>query len=156
MESPKAACARIEDLLERLQGKLSPVKRSLPLLAWACLELGEEDRADALIRDALSDEAMEVERLVLVDALRVQAMIWTRQQRWDEAVGALEEALTLTRAMPYPYAEAKALYSYGQLHVARDESEQAREKYEAALAICARMGEGMYRPHIERALQQLS
>ena len=64
--------------------------------------------------------------------------------------------LRLVRAMPYPYAEAKALYVYGQLHAVKGETEQAREKYEAAIAICERLGEGLYRPHIERALAELA
>jgi hypothetical protein len=57
--------------------------------------------------------------------------------------------------MPYPYAEAKALYVYGQLLVAKGEPGPAREQYWAALAICDQLGEGLYRPHIERALAVL-
>jgi uncharacterized protein HemY len=92
----------------------------------------------------------------LVQALRVSAQIAIRQQHWQEAASALEGIITRCQAMPYPYAEAKALYVYGQLHVARGEPAQARARFEAALAICARLGERLYAEHIERALAALA
>jgi tetratricopeptide (TPR) repeat protein len=91
-----------------------------------------------------------------VDGLRVLAMVRMRQERWEEACALLQESIELCRAMPYPYAEAKALYVYGQLHAARGEPESAAEKYQAALAICDRLGEGLYRPHIECDLRRLA
>jgi tetratricopeptide (TPR) repeat protein/transcriptional regulator with XRE-family HTH domain len=153
--SPEAACARLEHLLGCLQRKSGPVTCVLPLLAWAYLERGDDGHAAALLQEALSDAANGPQWLVLVDALRVRAMLATRRRGWAEAEAALEEALIAARAMPYPYAELKALYVYGQLHAARGESERTRQNYQAALAICERLGEGLYRPHVERALAEL-
>jgi tetratricopeptide (TPR) repeat protein/transcriptional regulator with XRE-family HTH domain len=135
----------------------------LPQLAWACLESGVQAQDEALIRraDALSAEscvrarALQL-RLFLVDALRVRAMVCIREEEWGDATQTLDEAIKLCRAMSYPYAEAKALYVYGQLHAARGEPEQARTQYVQARSICARLGEGLYRPHIERALADLT
>jgi hypothetical protein len=93
--------------------------------------------------------------LTLVDVLRIQGLLAHRRGDRHKAGVALEESLALSRAMPYPYAEAKALYVYGQLHATKGEPEMAREKYAAALAICAVLGEGLYRPHIELALTAL-
>jgi hypothetical protein len=78
-----------------------------------------------------------------------------RQQRFGEAEAALEEALILCRAMPYLWAEAKALYVSGLLHQAKGEQQVARERLEAALAICARLGERLYAARIEEALAAL-
>jgi hypothetical protein len=78
------------------------------------------------------------------------------QARWEEACALLEEAITRCRAMPYPYAEAKALNVYGQLHTDKGEPEQAREKYQVALWVCERLGEGLYRASIERDLRRLA
>jgi hypothetical protein len=75
--------------------------------------------------------------------------------RRQEAEAALEETLALCRTLPCPYAEAKALAVYGQLHAARGEPERARERYMAARAICEQLGERLYRPQIERALAEL-
>src|SRR5262249_25753448 len=91
-------------------------------------------------------------QLILVDALGVGALVAVRQGRWQEAEAALEEALALCQAMLYLYAEAKVLYVYGQLDAARGEPEQAQKRFIAALTICDQLGEGLYRPHIERTL----
>jgi tetratricopeptide (TPR) repeat protein/transcriptional regulator with XRE-family HTH domain len=127
----------------------------LTQLARVNLELGEVARAEEQVAESRSHIERTGWRLYLVDALRTEALIRTAQQRWLEAEAALEETLAMCRAMPYPYAEAKALYVYGQLHAAKGEPQQAREQYQAALEICDRIGEGLYRPHIERALTRL-
>jgi predicted ATPase/DNA-binding XRE family transcriptional regulator len=122
-----------------------------PMMAWAELQLGGLEEAAA----ALALGIANVPGLWHVDALRVQALLAIEETRWTEAEEALDQTLTLCRAMPYPYSEAKALYVYGQLHTARGEPERAREKFQAALAICDRLGERLYRLHIERALAGL-
>jgi hypothetical protein len=45
---------------------------------------------------------------------------------------------------------------YGQLHAARGERQRAREMYQAALVICDRLGEDLYRSHIARELAALT
>jgi len=97
----------------------------------------------------------EPNRPALVDALRVRALTLMQKGRWQEAEGALEQALAITRAMPYPYAEAKALYVYGLLHTQKGEPEQAHKGLEASLAILKRLGERMYAEHVEQALAAL-
>jgi tetratricopeptide (TPR) repeat protein len=150
-----AARRRLEPLLDQSEDEERQVTALLPLLAWSSLELGEAVRAETLAA-ASRRRATEGEyRLALVDALRVAALVATRQGQWHAAEAALEEALGLCRAMSYPYAEAKALYVYGQLHLAQDEPAQARERFEQALAICGRLGERFYAEHIERALTHL-
>src|SRR5262249_24921538 len=119
------------------------------------LEQGDLLRADDILRDALARARTEDHLLALVEALRLHALLETRQQSWQEAESTLEEALALARAKSYPYAEAKALYVYGQLDASRGEPEQARQHFEQALAICARLGERLYAEHIERALLEL-
>jgi hypothetical protein len=86
----------------------------------------------------------------------MRAMVAARQELYREATDALEEALALSYTMPYPYAEAKALWVYGQVEVARGDAAAAQNRFAAALAICDRLGEGLYRPHIEHALNMVS
>jgi tetratricopeptide (TPR) repeat protein len=128
---------------------------ALPALAWAEAELGHHAEAAERLEPAITWATARRWHLWLVDALRVMGLLAARQRRWEDARALLEEAIALCRAMPYPYAEAKALYVYGQLHAAKGEPEQAHEQYQAAISICARLGEGLYRPHIERALAYL-
>jgi tetratricopeptide (TPR) repeat protein len=95
-------------------------------------------------------------RLLLPDVLRVCALIAMARERWTEAEEALEEAIMLSNEMPSPWGELKALYVYGQLHEAIGEPVKACEAYEWACTICDHLGEGLYRPHIERALAILT
>jgi tetratricopeptide (TPR) repeat protein len=143
-----SAYTRLEPLLEPHDWQGWSVDMLLPLMAWAQLALDRDTEAAATL------EACKARcgKLWLVDALRVEAMLAIKQRRWQDAIASLDESLAMCRAMPYPYAEAKALYVYGQLHAVKGEPRLAREKYEAALAICAQLDEGLYRPHIERAL----
>jgi tetratricopeptide (TPR) repeat protein len=122
---------------------------------WAHLEAGEVERALELIEPVVADARAQGTRVRLADALRILALVQLRRGQHAAAAEALDEACSYTRSIPYPWAEAKALYVYGQLHTAKHEPQQAREKYEQALAICDRLGEGMYRLHIERDLAAL-
>jgi tetratricopeptide (TPR) repeat protein len=123
-----------------------------PLLAWAEMTLGRHEAAEALLSSLL----LSAPPFFRVDALRIQGLLAIAQQRWEVGVAALNEALILARAMPYPYAELKALWVYGRLEAARNEPAAARKRFAAALAICDRLGEGWYRRYIEHDLQPLS
>jgi len=146
-----SAYARLEPPLAPHDERGWRVEMLQPLLAWAELALDRDEQVAARLAACRS----HCGRLWLVDALRVEAMLRMKQARWQEAFDALEESLALCRAMPYPYAEAKALYVYGQFHAAKGEPDLARARYQQAIAICERLGEGLYRPHIERALADL-
>ncbi len=145
----------LQPLLDRPGLEEQQVLFVLPQFAWALLALGDEAEAEARAIQSCERARVRHHHLWLVDGLRVFAMVRIRQHRWEEAGTLLDEAIELCHGMPYPYAEAKALYVYGQLHVAKGEPEQAREQYQAALAICDRLCEGLYRPYIERALAAL-
>jgi transcriptional regulator with XRE-family HTH domain/tetratricopeptide (TPR) repeat protein len=126
------------------------------LLAWAEVELMHEEEARAALIQARHVAESRKRRATYVDLWRVEALLALRQGRWADARRALEEALALSRTMPYPWAGAKALYVYGQLHAANGEPERARERYDQALAICHWLGERLYGERIERALVGLA
>jgi tetratricopeptide (TPR) repeat protein len=121
-------------------------------VACACLELGEVERATALLAECVAQAREWKYSVLLADALRIQALLALRQGNRHDAAAALDEALMLARAMPYPYGEANILFVYGNLHAANGEVEQAREQYEAALAILGRLGERLYAEQVEHAL----
>jgi tetratricopeptide (TPR) repeat protein len=146
------ACARLERLVERLQVTPGLVARALPALAWAYLDLGDLNQADSLIQDAISYAANGTQRLVLVEALRIKGMTAIRQRQWSEAETALDEALTLSQAMQYPYAEAKIRYTVGVLHLEYQELKPAFMNLRVARDICRRLGERLYRRRIAQRL----
>jgi tetratricopeptide (TPR) repeat protein len=121
------------------------------LLAWAEGSLGQWDHANDRLATALAT-AKPLDR---VDGLRVRGLLATMQGNWEVATAALDEALQSARAMPYLYAELKALWAYGRLEAARGKPVAARAHFEQALAICDRLGEGLYRKRLERDLAAL-
>ena len=151
-----AALARLEPWLDRTGPYEQGTTDLIPMMAWACLELGDEERASALLTECLAQARERHYRVLLADALRIQALLALSQGRWQDAEAALDEALALTRSMPYPYAEAKTLYVYGDLHAAQGNVERGRDHYEAALAILGRLGERLYAERVEQALAKVS
>jgi tetratricopeptide (TPR) repeat protein/transcriptional regulator with XRE-family HTH domain len=152
---PDLARARLASLLDGPGQQEPDVTRILPLVALAHLNMGNETQAQSLVIQCVTRATDQHIRIALVDALRIQALVAMRQRRWQEATDALEEALSLCRTMPYPYAEAKALYVYGQLSHTRSAPGQARKQFEQALAILNRLGEGLYATLVKEALAHL-
>jgi tetratricopeptide (TPR) repeat protein len=122
------------------------------LLAWAETALGRHEAAEALLNALL----LSAPPFFRADALRIHGLLAIAQQRWDAGVAALEESLELTRAMPYPNAELKAQWAYGRLETACGNTAAAETHFRAALAICDRLGEGLYRRYIDHDLHPLS
>jgi tetratricopeptide (TPR) repeat protein len=152
---PDVARGRLEPLLDQPDHQETDVTLFLPRLAWARLDLGAMPEAEALVEQSIARAAASRNRVALLDALRVRALVATRQARWDEAESSLEEALALAQAMPCPYSDAKVFYVYGLLHLAKGGPRQARERWEKGRAICGRLGERLFAEHIERALATL-
>jgi tetratricopeptide (TPR) repeat protein len=153
---PEAAHARLVPLLDRPGLEESQVSRLLPELAWAHLEIGEIGEAEAVAAQAIRRMRADDDRLDLVDALRVQAMVAIRQGHWEEARSALEEGVDFARAMPYPYAEGRLLHVYGELHLRKGEPDQARGRLEEALAIFQRLGARKDAERVAQAMADLS
>src|SRR6266487_2449980 len=151
---PEAARGRLAPLLDAPGLMVSYSREALALLPWAYLELGEADQAQALLAQVLSTARQAKMNPTLVQALRVQALVLSKQERWEEAEPALQEALTLCRGMAAPYAEAKTLYVAGLVSRNRREFEPARQRFEAALTILERLGERLYTRYIEQLLGQ--
>jgi transcriptional regulator with XRE-family HTH domain len=121
------------------------------LLAWAEGALGQMEQAG----DRLASALAAAKPLYRVDALRIQGLLATMRGAWEVAAAALDEALGRSGAMPYPYAEVKALWAYGRLEAARGDSAAAHAYFAQALVICERLGEGLYRQRIQDDLREL-
>ncbi len=154
--APDAARSRLEPLLDRPGQQEGDVTVLLAQLAWAYVDLGEERQAEDFLAQSEARAAPEAMRATLVDMLRVRALLALRRRRWRAAEAALIEAVALAQAIAYPYAEAKALFTYGLLHLQRGQPKRARTRLVSALAIFNRLGERLYADHAERALAALS
>src|SRR5207302_7033184 len=100
-----AACARLAPLLDVARPQLWGGLNVQVNLAWAHLEMGEVAVSDEVVGQAVARMRATGHRQALVGALWVQAMVATRQGRWEDAEHTLEESLSLARSMPYPYAD---------------------------------------------------
>jgi transcriptional regulator with XRE-family HTH domain/tetratricopeptide (TPR) repeat protein len=132
-----------------------PGTRLLAFAAWAELERGNHTQSRQTLAYARPLADSQGNRMALVEVARVEAILALRESRWDDARRALDASLSISLRAPYPYAEAKARYLYGQLYAATNRRDDARQQYLSALAICERLGECHYHPHIERALSLL-
>jgi hypothetical protein len=95
--------------------------------------------ADFAGRAVKAAQAMQ-NRIEEVDALRIHGTVLAAQRNGSQAAGLFEEALTLSRIMSYPYAEAQTLREWGRLSLQDGESERARQQLGAAADIFRRLG----------------
>jgi hypothetical protein len=152
---PEVARSRLAPVLDPDAPYEEDVTPMLPLMAWALLDLGEVDEASDVAARAVTQAREMGGQVVLVDALRVAAMVMARQGRWEEAEGALAEGLLLARRLGYPHGEARLLQVDGEVHAQRGQRELAHERLAAALAIFRRLGACRDGAHVEQALAAL-
>jgi tetratricopeptide (TPR) repeat protein len=154
------AHARLAPLLDqedpkRVSGQAIDAVALLPFLAWASVQLGDEEKAEALLAQCLNRAEAAALRPTVVAALRVESLLAMQQRHTLAAEAALERALNLARAMSSPYDEAKTLYTHAMLHVQRGDLQQARARLQDALVVCTRLGERLYAERAEQMLGQL-
>lgn len=153
---PEMARARLVPLRDRTgMQEMQVTTYLLPVLAWAHLELGETDQAEQAIAEALLRARQGRFRLTLVGAFRVQALIALHQGDTQAAADALDEGLSLARAIPYPHREGWLLEVYGRLHQMRGEPAAARARLEEAAAIFRRLGAQKDLERVQQALATL-
>jgi hypothetical protein len=114
---PGVARGRLASVPDRDGLKEFDVTALLPTLAWAQREEGDAAQAAQTVEQALVRMRAEDLQLMLVDDLRVQALILSRQGQLADAERAVQEGLRLACAMPSPYMEARLLHEDGVLQV---------------------------------------
>jgi tetratricopeptide (TPR) repeat protein len=171
-EHPVQALARFQPLLDRDPERLLVYLQWHVAWAWAHLELGETSEAAAVV--ARFGPAVETDRSSFVRAgwQWMKGMVLARQEYWEEAQRAFDEAVALARTMSYPYLEARAQHEWGRMLIdqvrahsgagkesliaPRDRErllEEGRQRLKDACAIFERLGA---RPYLERVEQALS
>ncbi len=151
----RRATGSLTPLLDREGLQELDVTTLLPLLVRAYLGLGEVDRAAEMATESVSRARAQGHRIALADALWARGMVATRQGQWDEAAQALQEGLDLAHDISYPYAEARTLETYGAMRLAQGETDMARTRLEAALAIFDRLGACKDTKRVEQAIAGL-
>jgi len=137
---PEAALARLAPLPEHGQHETAMDTEVLWRLAWAYGELGEIARAREVLEPTLARLRAEHLRIALVQALGVAARLAMREGNWPEATRALDEGVSLARAIPYPHGEARLLHLMWLVEGAHGDLGLARAYLKTAHAIFERLG----------------
>jgi predicted ATPase len=150
---PTEAIARLERRVSEMRWQYEVVL--LSILAEAHADMGDAARAEKVVDLALTRARLMRNRVDGLEASRVRVKILALQGRREEATVALDEALSLARSIPYPYAEAKLSSEHGMLYLHDRETARARERLRAALEIFRRLGAKKDAEQTSRALQEL-
>ena len=153
---PGAALARLEPLVQGSDVGELGVVRQLPYLAWAYLDLGDEERAEDAVLEGIERARAQGHNLALTELLRVRGMVLAERRSWDEAERAFEEAVSIARSIRYPYAEARALYERGLMFVSRTDPERGRDQLEKAAEIFRGLGSRPYSDLAQKAMPDRS
>jgi tetratricopeptide (TPR) repeat protein len=153
---PAAARDRLLAVGDRPGLEEHDVTALLPSLAWASLQLGDTAEATRTAVAAVARARATGYRLILVDALQVQAMVFTQTRALSAARAALAEGLALARTLPYPHGEARLLEVDGWLHARAEEAEIARTRLAEAAAIYRRLGARTDQERAESAVTTLA
>ncbi|MGH2449560.1 MAG: hypothetical protein ACRDFS_13290, partial [Chloroflexota bacterium] len=150
-----AALERTRAILDRddLDQDQSTVTMAMAYAAWAHLECGNLEEAERLAQTAVSRLVEEHAIVELPMARRVAAMIAAARGDFEQADLAFGKIVTDARNIPYPFAEACALYEHGMMFLAQGNGEDARSRLEDALHIFQRLGA---RPYIDRTVAALA
>jgi tetratricopeptide (TPR) repeat protein/transcriptional regulator with XRE-family HTH domain len=151
---PGAALARLEPLVDRSYPEELGTVRLLPYLSWAYLELEDADHAEEVVLEGIERARAQGHKLALVELLKVGGMVLASQRRWDEAERAFEEAVSVARSVRYPYAEARALYEWGLMHVGKSDPKQGRHQLEKAAEIFRELDSRPYSELAQKALAE--
>lgn len=145
---------RVAEVLERDGGSVGQLayhyarstesERALLYLERAgdeALSLHANAEAERWSRESITRATEAAYRVPLVDALRIRGMVLTEQKRLKEAGQVLERSLAMSRALPRPHAEVKALFAFGHLLCREGKDQEATARFQAALSLCAPQGE---------------
>jgi tetratricopeptide (TPR) repeat protein len=121
-----------------------------PGIVRVYLEVGEEDRAEEMLRSLLKQYREAGLRYMLADALGVEALLRTRQGRREEAEADFAEALELAHSMGWVFQEGRVRLDRGIMRAQCGDTEPARTDLQEARTIFTRLGA---RPYLERTEQ---
>jgi tetratricopeptide (TPR) repeat protein len=153
---------RAADALARLQPLISDAKRAdaqvtahLATLAEAYLEVGDSERARAVLDEGLALARAMHNRGDILALRRVEGMLLAHDGRWEEAAGAFRDALSLARSSSNPYDEARVLYEWGRMDRKIGAVQQAQERWREAFTLFQRLGAKPYSERTEHLLAEV-
>jgi tetratricopeptide (TPR) repeat protein len=119
------------------------------------LAQGDLDRARSRAQQCLELATQTNARKNLVKGWRLSGSIACAARRWDEAHGALHEALAVAKAIRNPTQLWRTNAALGQYHAQRRQKDAARSAYKAARGVIDSLLVGLSTPQLRGALERL-
>jgi class 3 adenylate cyclase/tetratricopeptide (TPR) repeat protein len=121
-------------------------------LAELHLARGDHGPARRFADECLERATRTNSRRYLVRGCRLTGEIATARRQWDDATGALREALAIAQDIGNPTQLWKTHFALGGLHDARGKKEAARGAYRAARDVIEHVKSGLRNPGLRAAL----
>lgn len=128
----------------------------LTVLAHARMGLGDLEAAQTAIDEAMARCRADGEKLSLMLAVRVAAMLAVRRRRWDDAQRYILEGLELAALISFSVARGWFLEQWGLMLRAQGDREGAHQKIREAVALFRQSGARRFQEKAESELQTVS
>jgi predicted ATPase/class 3 adenylate cyclase len=152
--NPERALARLEPLLKE-SGEESDVTWLLPVVAWACNELGDRSRAEKVVGQALRRTGKGGYAIARVDALWVAGRIAAHDDRLHEAELFFKDGIALTKAVGFPFGELRTRFEYALMLLRANRHAKALPILKKARAEFERLGSAPYVELTDQVLNEL-
>ena len=152
---PDAARLRLEAFLGAAAEPGPQDDEILPTLATAYDALDAPARATTVLEGTITRAIAANDRLIAVRARVARARSLGHLGEWQRALEDLDAVIASTRAMPYPYMEARALFERGVLLLDIERRQDGERSLQEALAIFQRLGARPNRDKTEELLGSL-
>lgn len=146
---PAQALERLAPLLETYGAEAPGAILLLAPLAQAYADLNREVEAEQTLAEGLERARAQSHGVARADLLRVEGILRCRQERWEDAQRALDEAINATRRMPDPYREAQACAAMAVLLAQKGDGSGSRDQLQEALTIARRIGARPFAQHVD-------
>jgi predicted ATPase/tRNA A-37 threonylcarbamoyl transferase component Bud32 len=104
-----------------------------PALSKLCLKKGEIEKARELIEKTYEHATKSKNRLLMVDAEKLKAMLFREQKNWEQSIQHFEKSLqgykSLNAQKWYVHQFTELLYEYGSMYLDRNEENDKEKAY---------------------------
>jgi tetratricopeptide (TPR) repeat protein len=122
-------------------------------LGELCLAKGDAAKAWEFAAQCLEIATRTNSRKYLVKGYRLKGEIALARRQWDEAEGALREALTIAQALGNPTQLWRTHLALGRLYAKSKKPERARQAFQRARDVIDRLKSSLQHPGLRASLE---
>ncbi len=130
-------------------------RRQIGDYAEALIAVGQVEEATRMAEEYISRATIAGNAMLLPNALRAQALVAAAEQRFQDAVASIDEALAEHDGVDVPFDRARTLLAAGQIRRRIGERRAARDALEEARDAFARLGAPLWQRRAEDELSRI-